>query len=68
MPETIRLVMSALGVGVLSTFKIYTGIGLIPGLALNIFMVISFIFTAFLMVFGYFKANKNLTSLGELFG
>jgi hypothetical protein len=60
--------MSALGIGVLGTFKIYNGIGLIPGLTLNIFMVISFIFTASLMVFGYFKVNKNLTSLGELFG
>lgn len=68
MPFVIRLVMSALGIGVLGTFKIYNKIGLGPGLTLNILMVFSFIFTASLMVFGYFKTNKNLSSLGDLFG
>jgi hypothetical protein len=53
--------MSALGVGVLGSFAVYNGIGLIPGLILNIAIVISFMFTAFLMVFAYFKTNKNLT-------
>lgn len=42
--------------------------GIVGGLLVNILIVISFIFTAFLMVFGYFKTNKNLKSLGELFG
>lgn len=60
--------MSALGIGVLGTFKIYSTIGVVTGLFLNIIMVFSFIFTASLMVFGYFKTNKNLTSLGDLFG
>jgi hypothetical protein len=60
--------MSALGIGVLGTFSIYSKIGIIPGIVLSILMVISFIFTAFLMVYGYFKTNKNLTSLGDLFG
>jgi hypothetical protein len=60
--------MSALGIGVLGSFKVYNHIGLGPGLTINILMVFSFIFTAFLMVFGYFKTNKNLTSLGDLFG
>ena len=60
--------MSALGVGVLGTFKIYNQIGILSGLLLNIIMVASFIFTAGLMVFGYFKTNKNLKSLGDLFG
>ena len=60
--------MSALGIGVLGTFKIYSKIGIVTGLALNILMVMSFMFTASLMVFGYFKTNKNLTSLGDIFG
>ena len=68
MPPIIRLVMSALGIGVLGTYSIYCSIGIIPGLLLNIAMVLSFIFTASLMVFGYFKTNKSLSSLGDLFG
>lgn len=68
MPETIRLVMSALGIGVLGTYKIYSSLGIGNGLIVNLLIVISFIFTASLMVFGYFKTNKNLKSLGDLFG
>lgn len=60
--------MSALGIGVLGTFAIYSQMGIVTGLIFNILIVISFIFTAFLMVFGYFKTNKNLKSLGDLFG
>jgi amino acid permease len=60
--------MSALGIGVLKTYRIYSQMGIVGGLLINILIVISFIFTAFLMVFGYFKTNKNLKSLGELFG
>ncbi len=60
--------MSALGIGVLKTYNIYSSLGIVTGLFVNVLIVISFMFTAFLMVFGYFKTNKNLKSLGELFG
>lgn len=67
-PAISRLVMSALGLGVLTLGAIFIENGIFTTVLISAFIVGSFMYTSLQMVFAYNKTNKKLSTGGDLYG
>ena len=67
-PPISRLVMSALGLGVLTLGGVFIENGILTTVLLSIFAVGSFMYTSLQMIFAYGKTNKKLSTLGDMYG
>lgn len=67
-PPISRLVMSALGLGVLTLGAIFIENGIVVTVLISAFIVMSFILTSLQMVFGYNQTNKKLATTGDMYG
>lgn len=67
-PPISRLVMSALGLGVLTLGPIFIDNGILTTVLISAFIVMSFIYTSLQMVFAYNKTNRKLATSGDLYG
>lgn len=67
-PAISRLVMSALGLGVLTLGAIFIENGILTTVLISAFIVWSFIYTSLQMIFAYNKTNKKLATGGDLYG
>lgn len=67
-PAISRLVMSALGLGVLTLGAIFIENGILTTVLISAFIVASFMYTSLQMVFAYNKTNKKLSTGGDLYG
>ncbi len=67
-PPISRLVMSALGLGVLTLGAIFIENGIVTTVLISLFIVFSFMYTSLQMIFAYNKTNKKLATSGDLYG
>lgn len=67
-PPISRLVMSALGLGVLTLGAIFIENGIVTTVLISAFIVFSFMYTSLQMIFAYNKTNKKLSTSGDLYG
>ena len=67
-PAISRLVMSSLGLGVLTLGAIFIENGIFTTVLISAFIVGSFMYTSLQMVFAYNKTNKKLSTGGDLYG